>query len=380
MKLSIVIVNYNVQYFLELCLRSVEKACENISSEIIVVDNVSADDSCKMVREKFPNVILIENKENVGFSKANNQGVAIAKGEYVLILNPDTVVCEHTFEEIVYFADTKNDLGALGVKLIDGTGMYLPESKREIPSIKASLFKVLGSKSSKGNYYANDLKADEVGEIKILVGAFMLLKTYVYKKVGGFDEDYFMYGEDIDLSYKLLQNGYKNYYLGTSKIIHFKGESTRKDVRYLKHFHGAMEIFCKKHHKYNWFEKIFMKIGIKLWFLLKYIQLTDTPIIIHERERILYIGDKKIVIDKSMQRKLSFVKFTSFKQVERHVVKRNIQEIWFDESYVSYEKIILMMELLYAKKVTYKIHSSGTNYVIGSNSSDGRGEIIDIIK
>ncbi|WP_139957829.1 glycosyltransferase family 2 protein [Flavicella sediminum] len=378
MKLSVVIVNYNVRYFLELCLLSVKKACKNIDSEIIVVDNLSTDDSCKMVAKNFPEVVLIENKINYGFSTANNQGVAVAKGEYVLILNPDTVIGENTFLEMLSFADTKPDLGALGVQLIDGTGVFLPESKRGIPTLKASLFKILGSDSKKGTYYSNHLERDEIGTISILVGAFMLMKRNVYEEVGGFDEDYFMYGEDIDLSYKLLKVGYKNYYLGTSKIIHFKGESTRKDVKYLKYFHGAMEIFYKKHFSSNFCYDFAMKLGVKIWFLTKYFQLSDAPIIIKERENVLYVGEKKISIDPQMQRKINFVKFKSFKQLERHAIKKNVEEIWLDESYLSYEKIIEIIALLHSKKIIFKIHSAKTSYVIGSNSSDGRGEIIGL--
>jgi len=380
MKLSIVIVNYNVQCFLELCLRSVQKACEKIDAEIIVVDNNSIDGSCRLVLEKFPNVKLIVNTENVGFSKANNQGVAEAKGRYVLILNPDTVVAESTFLEIVSFADDNSDLGALGVKLIDGTGTFLPESKRGIPTLKASFYKIMGSSSTKGSYYANHLDENDTGTIDILVGAFMLLKTEVYKEVGGFDEDYFMYGEDIDLSYKLLKSGYKNYYLGSSKIIHFKGESTRKDVRYLKHFHGAMEIFYKKHFTSNFIYNLGMKLGIKIWFLLKYLKMSNISILIKERTNVLYVGDKKITLDKQTSRKLNFVKFRSYNEVKRYVEKNSIEEIWLDASYLTYEKIIEFISKEHPKRVIYKIHAEETTYVIGSNSSDGRGEIIDLRK
>ena len=379
MKLSIVIVNYNVQYFLELCIRSVQEACKEVEAEIIVVDNISGDNSCAMVRENFPNVRLIENKENVGFSKANNQGVAIAKGEYVLILNPDTVISENTLLEIVNFADSKLDLGALGVQLIDGTGEYLPESKRGIPTLKASFYKVLGRGDKKGNYYANHLNNDGVGSVDVLVGAFMLMKTETYKKVGGFDEDYFMYGEDIDLSYKLLKQGLKNYYLGTSKIIHFKGESTRKDVRYLKHFHGAMEIFYKKHFSSNILYDLSTKLGIRIWFLLKYLKMTDAPILIENREHVLYIGAQKIEIEEQMDLNLEYSNFKSYEEISKNIIDNSIEEVWFDTSHVSYEKIINMIAIKHNKKVIFKIHPANTKFVIGSNSSDGRGEIIGLL-
>jgi N-acetylglucosaminyl-diphospho-decaprenol L-rhamnosyltransferase len=377
MKLSIVIVNYNVRYFLELCLLSVQKASVNITSEIIVVDNVSSDGSCEMLAHNYPDVQLIQNTENVGFSKANNQGVAIAKGEYVLILNPDTVVSETTFEKILDFADQKKNLGAVGAQLVDGVGAFLPESKRGIPSLKATFFKLTGN-AKKGTYYNNGLDKDENGKIEILVGAFMLVKKEVYQKIGGFDEDYFMYGEDIDLSYRLLKEGYQNYYCGETKTIHFKGESTRKDVRYLKHFHEAMEIFYKKHFEINIASKLLMRLGSKLWFFIKYIQLTDTPIVLEKRKQVLYVGERKISLEKQLKRTLTSAKFKSYNQIKTHVEKNDFKEIWFDEGYLPYEDIINMMTLITSKECIYKIHPKGKNFVIGSNSSDGRGEIIGL--
>ena len=377
MKLSIIIVNYNVRYFLELCLLSVQKASKNIASEIIVVDNVSSDGSCEMLAQNYPDVQLIKNTENVGFSKANNQGVAKAKGEYVLILNPDTVVPETTFEKILDFADQKKNLGALGTQLVDGAGAFLPESKRGIPSLKGTFFKLTGN-AKKGTYYNKGLDKDDNGKIEILVGAFMLLKKEVYQKIDGFDEDYFMYGEDIDLSYRLFKKGYQNYYCGETKIIHFKGESTRKDVRYLKYFHGAMEIFYKKHFNINIASKLLMKLGSKLWFFIKYIQLTDTPIVLEKRKRVLYVGKRKISLEKQMKRTLKFAKFKSYNQIKTYVEKNDFKEVWFDEGYLSYEDIINMMTLISLKECIYKIHPKGKNFVIGSNSSDGRGEIIGL--
>lgn len=245
--------------------------------------------------------------------------------------------------------------------------------------MRASFDRFLGKDKNKGTYYANDVEQDGIGKIDVLVGAFMFLKTAVYKEVGGFDEDYFMYGEDIDLSYKLLKAGYHNYYLGTSKTIHFKGESTRKDVKYLKYFHGAMEIFYKKHFKSNFFQDAGMKICIKLWYLFKYFKLSDQVILIEERENVLYVGDKKVSIDKEIHRKLNFVKFNSVKQLERYALKNKTQEVWLDESTLSYERIIDIISRLHSEKLIYKIHSEDTHYVIGSNSSDGRGEIIDLL-
>ena len=248
LKLSVVILNYNVRYFLELCLQSVEAALVDIPSEIIVIDNDSKDDSCAMVKANFPSVTLIKNTSNIGFSKANNQAVKVAKGTYVCILNPDTVVAEDTFKTILNFADTQTNLGIIGCRLVDGSGSFLPESKRNIPVVKIAIKKIFGNSQP---YYASHIKEHDTAKVEILVGAFMILKRYLYDTLKGFDEDYFMYGEDIDFSYKSLNEGYDNYYFGGTTIIHYKGESTRRNEIYLKRFYGAMQIFYKKHFKTN---------------------------------------------------------------------------------------------------------------------------------
>ena len=245
MKLSVVILNYNVQYFLEQCLLSVKRALINIDSEIIVIDNNSEDDSCQMVKERFPEITLIQNSENVGFSKANNQAVKVAQGDYVCILNPDTAVAEDTFTKTLTHFESHENVGALGIHLIDGTGNFLPESKRNVPTPSASLYKIVGL-SGKASYYAKHIDKDQSGPVDILVGAFMLMKRSVYEEADGFDEDYFMYGEDIDLSYKITKLGYQNYYFGDADVLHYKGESTQKDKAYLDRFYGAMRIFYKK--------------------------------------------------------------------------------------------------------------------------------------
>jgi GT2 family glycosyltransferase len=202
MQLSVIILNYNVRYFLELCVLSVESALKTIDSEIIVVDNNSSDDSCEMMKIRFPNIKLIQNNQNVGFPKGNNIGVAEAKGEYVCILNPDTVVAEDTFEKVLAFAKNQTDLGIIGVKLIDGTGNFLPESKRGIPTPWvaftkiASLYKLFPKSNRCNKYYAQHLAENQTGKVDILVGAFMFLKKELYNEVGGFDEDCFMYSRN----------------------------------------------------------------------------------------------------------------------------------------------------------------------------------------
>ena len=214
MQLSVIILNYNVRCFLELCVLSVQNAIQNIEAEIIVIDNNSPDDSCEMMKQRFPNVKLIENKENSGFPKGNNIGVAIAQGEYICILNPDTVVAEDTFTKVLAFAKKQKDIGIVGVKLIDGMGNFLPESKRGIPTPFVAFTKITGLykifPKTFGKYYAQHLSENETGKAEILVGAFMLMKRELYNEIGGFDENCFMYSDDIDLSYSALEKGKTN--------------------------------------------------------------------------------------------------------------------------------------------------------------------------
>ena len=273
MKLSVIIVNYNVKYFLEQCLHSVRKAVRNVDSEVFVVDNNSVDGSVEMVREKFPEVKLIANKENTGFSKANNQAIEQSKGEYVLLLNPDTLVEDDTFTKVVGFMDSHPDAGGLGVKMVDGKGNFLPESKRGLPTPAVAFYKIFGLSrlfpKSKvfGKYHLGYLDKDETNEVEILSGAFMLLRKSVLDKTGMLDETFFMYGEDIDLSYRIIQAGYKNYYYPEARIIHYKGESTKKSsVNYVMVFYRAMIIFAEKHFSQKNAKLFSFLINIAIYF------------------------------------------------------------------------------------------------------------------
>ena len=254
MKLSVIIVNYNVRHFLEQCLNSVRKAAQHVSTEVWVVDNNSVDQSVEMVKEKFPEVQLIANKDNPGFSIANNQAIRQSKGEYVLLLNPDTLVEETTFKKIVDFMDHTADAGGLGVKMVDGNGNFLPESKRGLPTPAVAFYKIFGlaklfpKSKTFGRYHLGFLDVDQINEVDILSGAFMLMRKTVLDKVGLLDETFFMYGEDVDLSYRIQKGGFKNYYFPQTRIIHYKGESTKKSsVNYVFTFYQAMVIFAKKH-------------------------------------------------------------------------------------------------------------------------------------
>jgi GT2 family glycosyltransferase len=256
MKLSVIIVNYNVRYFLEVCVDSVLRAAKGQEVEVIVVDNNSADDSMEMLRKKFPQVIRIENQDNAGFSKANNQGFAIAKGEYVLFLNPDTVMPEDFIVKAVAYMDAHPEAGGLGPRLIDGKGRYAQDSKHSFPTLSVALFKTTGinklfPRSTYFNkYYAVHIAERETAPIEVLSGACMFLRRAVVEEVGGaFDEDFFMYCEDVDLSYRITQAGYQNIYYPEIDLVHYKGESTRKaTLSYIRIFNEALATFVRKHY------------------------------------------------------------------------------------------------------------------------------------
>ena len=364
MKLSVIILNYNVRYFLELCLKSVAAATSNLEAEIIVVDNNSNDDSCEMVKRSFPNVVLIENKQNLGFSKANNQGVSIAKGEYVCILNPDTVVTEDTFVSLLSYAGGINNLGILSCKLIDGQGSFLPESKRNIPIPAVAIKKILGFSKS---YYANHINQDEIGKVDVFVGAFMIIKRSVYNEIKGFDEAYFMYGEDIDLSYKILKAGYDNIYYGKTSIIHYKGESTLKDKIYAKRFYGAMQIFYDKHFKSN------IVFDVVVWLGIQFAKMSSTE----ETKDTKLVKQNILVSDKSypeLEKKLG-------KNVQRTSKLPEIlpnTQLILDVNYLSFKSIVDIIEASKNNSnISFKILPNNSNFIIGSNSSKSRGEVIN---
>ncbi|KFE99633.1 glycosyl transferase family 2 [Chryseobacterium formosense] len=275
-KLSIIIVNYNVTHLLKNCLFSIKKYLGNISYEVIVIDNNSTDTSWKDLVSEFPEFHFITSETNDGFAKANNKAIQTAKGEYLLILNPDTEIEGFYMNEILDFADSKTNFGCLGVRMHDTNGVFLPESKRSVPDMFNS-FEKLFTKFKKNNsksYYRNDIGEFEVSEVEVITGAFFLVKTDVYNEIGGLDEKYFMYGEDIDICYTLLNHGYQNYYYGKASILHHKGESTIKDNVYLERFYGAMQIFIDKYYKETKpLQYSLLKAGLKLRHQIEKIKL-----------------------------------------------------------------------------------------------------------
>ena len=271
MHLSIVIVNYNSKLLLEQCLVSIKKATKWIGNEIIIVDNNSTDGSKEYLPGKFTGVKFIFNDKNLGFAKACNQGFKISSGKYILFLNPDNIISESSLTDCISFFETHNDTGAVGVRMVDSRKRFLKESKRGFPTPSASFYKLFGLAAvfpkSKvfAKYYQGHLPEKENNPVEVLSGAFMMIKSEVFERVNGFDEDFFMYGEDIDLSIRIMQLGYKNYYLGQISITHLKGGSTRYNYKYVNDFYGAMHLFVKKHYRnkpaaYRWF----LKAGINV--------------------------------------------------------------------------------------------------------------------
>lgn len=278
MKISVIIVSYNAANYLELCLHSVKAALGNMG-EIIVYDNASPERTIEKLPTKFPEINFVFSKENLGFSRANNAAVKIAKGDYILILNPDTVVPEDFFTQLLNFADSIDHLGAIGTRMIDAYGKFHPESKRNVPNPLNSFKKLFGDlfkRKNLNNGYYSEIDEYEVSPCEVLTGACMLMRRKTYLEIGGFDPKYFMYGEDIDLGYSLLNKGFQNYYYGKTTLIHYKGESSTKDTVFLKRFYGAMQIFIKKYYSQKLFLYPLLYIGLKIKHSLSWLALKMT--------------------------------------------------------------------------------------------------------
>lgn len=271
MQLSILIVNYNVTALLRKCLASVEKFAQHVDYEVIVVDNNSPDASWKILVEEFPKVKFIASEKNGGFAFANNLAAKYATGKFLLLLNPDTELEDNYLAEILNFAETQKNFGCLGVRMHDAAGNFLPESKRSVPGIINSfekLFLPFGAKKSSKNYYRNDISETDISETEVITGAFMLIERSVYLDIGGLDERYFMYGEDIDICCTLLNSGRKNWYYGKASILHYKGESTVKNRKYYEIFYGAMQIYLDKYYrKQSPLKYLMLSFGLKVRLL-----------------------------------------------------------------------------------------------------------------
>lgn len=276
MKLSIIIVNYNVTQLLKSCLLSIQQYVKEVEYEVIVIDNASTDSTWKNLISEFPEVYFIPSEVNGGFSNANNKAIQAAKGDYVLLLNPDTELEGFYMKDLLDFSDSKLNFGCLGIRMHDAGGNFLPESKRSVPDMFNSFEKLFTNfkKNNSKSYYRNDIEEAAIAEVEVMTGAFLLIKKEVYEKVGGLDEAYFMYGEDIDLCYTLIRNGYKNYYYGQASLLHHKGESTVRNEVYLQRFYGAMQIFIDKYYKESKpLQYSFLKAGLKLRHQIEKIKL-----------------------------------------------------------------------------------------------------------
>lgn len=377
MQLSVIILNYNVRYFLEQCVLSVQQALKGIDGEVIVIDNDSPDDSCAMMKERFPDVHLIENKYNAGFSKGNNIGVEAAKGRYVCILNPDTVVAEDTFTKILAFAETQKDFGISGVKLVDGRGCFLPESKRGVPTPWVAftkiggLYKLLPRREIFNRYYAQHLHEDQTGKVDILVGAFMVMERKLYLEVGGFDEDCFMYSDDIDLSYMVLKKGLRNFYYADTSVIHYKGESTVKDGAYMKRFREAMQFFYQKHFRRSPQFDLLMKVGTLFFAIAK---KNKTVQVYRPQHYVLLSKNEKLKEALQIKLEKSIIRTEFIDSILSMQNKKT--EVIFDNDFVSFKEIIAFMEQQKNNGFTFKIRPAGSSFVIGSNDSNDRGQVI----
>lgn len=381
MQLSVIILNYNVKFFLETCIKSVQKAIENIEAEIIVVDNNSTDGSKEMMQDVFPDITYIFNDYNAGFPKGNNQGVAVAKGKYVCILNPDTIVAENTFVNILKHVRNLPNFGILGCKLIDGSGQFLPESKRGIPTPWVAFTKVFSlyrffPKSELFNqYYAQHISENENGSVDILVGAFMFLERELYLKVGGFDEGCFMYSDDIDLSYLSLKEGKQNYYFSEVSCIHFKGESTLKDGTYMKRFKEAMQFFYSKHFTTSAVFDLIMNFGITIYAFKK-----KSEIALKKSNPSEYVYLSKKALNYKQINSVSIIELSELDELISYLEKNkdNKIEILYDSAFFSYLNYIQLLERFKNYGFTFKLKPINSEYFLGSNDKNDRGEVLSL--
>jgi GT2 family glycosyltransferase len=380
-KVSIVVVNYNVKYFLEQCLLSVQKAVNGMDAEVFVVDNHSEDGSVEYLSPKFPDVVFIANDRNPGFAIANNQAIKQCKGEYVLLLNPDTIIGEESIRTLCFFMDEHPEAGGVGVKMIDGHGVFLPESKRSFPSPWVSFCKLfgLGRLSPKSKVFARYsllyLSPDKQHKVDVLAGAFMLLRHEALDKTGLLDESFFMYGEDIDLSYRLTLEGYTNYYV-PERILHYKGESTKRgDSRFIKSFYGAMLIFYKKYYpRSGRLVSFFIRLAIRLKASTQK-QDDRRKKKRGKRPRLLIIccENSFATVKEACLEHLPDSEYINLWNLDEErvmdaICRRNqmkaFTDIVFCHPDVRFEQMLLFMDSIVNKKTTYHIYNKQSNRLV----------------
>lgn len=350
MKLSIVIVSYNAPKHLEICLDSCQEALKNCEGEIIVVDNNSSEIDFESLKKIYPTIKYLLQTENLGFAKANNIGVENALGDYILILNPDTIIPEDIFPKLIDFHQSKDKIGLIGVRLIDTNGNFHPESKRNIPTAKNSFSKLFQrlNKSTSNNYYKLEVDEFETAPCEILVGAFMFTTKQIYQEIGGFDARYFMYGEDIDISYSAELAGYTNYYKGDITVLHYKGESTKRDKKYFKIFFEAMMIFLAKYYKDNWLNYQVLRTGIAVKYCVEMIKFNLSN----------QSNQQKVEVNKN---ELNWINQLS------ELKNQQNQNIILDAERFSYQEILSIISQYNSSNTSFYIHPKNKNYVIGDD-------------
>jgi len=397
MQLSVIIVSYNVKYFLEQCLCAVEQALKGIRAEVFVIDNCSADGSVEYLQQKHSGVEFIINEKNEGFARANNIALNKCRGEFVLFLNPDTIIPENILTEALVFFKTNADAGAAGVRMLDGRGVFLPESKRAFPSPLVSFCKLSGlsalfPKSSFFNRYAlGNLDAHAIHEVDVLCGAFMMVNRSLLQKLNGFDESFFMYGEDIDLSYRIQMAGKRNYYLGNLAIVHFKGESTGNNKsRHTRIFYNAMNVFVKKYYTgtRGLLLKMLLRTGIYIRAAISFLSV-PLRIFIHdikntwaEKQRNIYlIGDiastaeaEKIMLKHKLQK--SFRGSLLIEKKEAFMPTAG-SDIIFCTGLLSFAETIAVINQ-YPKKNNYLWHGLYTGSIVCSANKKENGIVYSI--
>ena len=372
MKLSVVILHYQAEAFLHLNLKSVIRAVENLDAEIIVADNYSSGFDLDKWKKNYPQVRFIKFDKNIGFAAGNNRAVQMAQGKFIALVNPDVVVPENLFEALSDFHSSQKNAGIVGVRLIDGSGNFLPESKRQIPGLisgfsrATGLDKILKFKPFNA-YYDGRLKEYESGKTDILVGALMFFRKDDFFQVGGFDERYFMYGEDIDLSYSFLQHGFSNYYAGHLKAIHFKGESTPNTPFYRHHFIQATKLFYEKFYPGR---ARFVGPMIDWAFKLRPKRKKQNPPIDFSNQPVYLITSEKDSTN-GLKKHLP-----SIKTVESPDVIPKGSRIIFDTNYLSFKDQINRMIAQRGKKHTYRFWLPEKKLLIGSDDAQSKGEVV----
>lgn len=362
-----------------------------MQAEVIVIDNNSSDESVAYLQPKFSWVRFAGNSLNTGYAKANNQGWRMAGGDMVLFLNPDTILSEDCLQKSIAALRKDPRRGALGIHMLDGSGCFLPESKRGFPSPAASLFKLLGlikifpHSKTIASYYQGHLPEKKDNRVDVLSGAYMMVKKEVLEKTGGFDEQFFMYGEDIDLSYRIQQAGYANYYLATSSIVHFKGESTKKNFVYTRLFYKAMVIFVQKHYgKQPRWMTLPAKLAIGVGGVVSYLrQLLTRRVSTASVKTIhtLLVGDRAdtqeaavALAAQQVPRRL-VITARDVREMNTVLAAEKIKEIIFCTPGIGYAEVITSMEQLKGNR-EYKFFARGSKSMVGSSSKKRSGEIV----